>query len=181
MSPFLGARDFGLEAHRAAEGLPDLLRLAGQEGEVLSLDESRRAPAPLDAVRSGVATNEIFTADDREPHAGVLRRIADHRFGLTAAGNELGLLQHPLAHHDDAAVALAKVLLGSIGKGTLANPGDEVLIHYMRGDPAPRARLVDWAVPVGDAVLRERLHLVRHPVEEPADAQHVLVVDGHPP
>src|SRR5215471_11750131 len=54
--------DFGVEAHRAAEGLPDRIRLAGQEGEVLSLDESRRAPAALVAVRSGVATNEIFTA-----------------------------------------------------------------------------------------------------------------------
>src|SRR5215813_8219773 len=108
-------RDFGLEAHRAAKGLPDLFRLAGQEGEVLSLDESRRAPAPLDAVRSGVATDEVLPADNREPHAGVLRGIADHRFGLAAAGHELGLLQHPLAHYDDAAVALAQVLLGPVG------------------------------------------------------------------
>src|SRR5215831_13014427 len=91
------ARDFGLEAHRAAEGLPDRIRLAGQEGEVLSLGESRRAPAALVAVRSGVTANEVLPADNREPHAGVLRRIADHRFGLTPASHELGLLQHPLA------------------------------------------------------------------------------------
>src|SRR5215510_302760 len=104
MSPFLGVRDFGLEAHRAAKGLPDLLRLAGQEGEVLSLDESRRALAPLVAVRSGIAADEVLPANDREPNAGILLRIADHRLGLAAAGHKLGLLQHPLAHCDDAAV-----------------------------------------------------------------------------
>src|SRR5262249_9326140 len=122
------ARDFGVEAHRAAKGLPDLLRLAGQEGEVLSLDESRRALAPLDAVRSGLAADEVLPADDREPHAGVLRGIADHRFGLTAAGHKLGLLEHPLAHQDDAAVALAQVLLRPIGEATLAHPCDKVLV-----------------------------------------------------
>src|SRR5215510_9223154 len=181
MSPFHSGRDLGVEAHRAAEGLPDLLRLAGQEGEVLSLNEPWRALAPLVAVRSGVTADEVLPADDREPHAGVLRRIADHCLGLAAAGHELGLLQHPLAHCDDAAVALAQVLLGPVSEGTLAHPGDEILVHYVRGNPASRARLVNRAVPVRDAVLRERLHLVRHPVEEPADAQHVLVVDGHSP
>src|SRR5262249_40282871 len=137
MSPFLGARNVGVEAHRAAESLPDLHWLPGQEREILSLGESRRAPSALVAVRSGVTANEVLPADNREPHAGVLRRIADHRFGLTPASHELGLLQHPLAHHDDAAVALAQVLLGSVGKRTLPHPSDEVLIHYVRGDPAP--------------------------------------------
>src|ERR1041384_3487164 len=105
------ARNLGVEAHRAAEGLPDFLRLASQEWELLSLAESRRTAAPLLGLRSGVAADEVFPADDRQPHAGVLRRIADHRFGLAAAGHKLGLLQHALAHHDDAAVTLAKVLL----------------------------------------------------------------------
>src|SRR4029434_1955729 len=99
------AWDFGVDAHCAAEGLADLLRLAGQEGGVLSLDESRSALAPLVAVCSGVAADEVLPADDREPHAGVQRRIADHRLGLAAAGHELGLFQHPLTHYDDAAVA----------------------------------------------------------------------------
>src|ERR1043166_1463915 len=175
------ARNLGVEAHRAAERLPDFLRLASQERELLSLVKSRRAPATLLGLRSGVAADEVFPADDRQPPAGVLRRIADHRFGLSAAGHEFGLLQHPLAHHDDPAVALAQVLLGPVRNGTLAHPGHEVLVHYVRGDPAPRLRLVDRAVPVGDALLSERLHLVWHPVEEPSDAQHVLVVDGHPP
>src|SRR5262245_173416 len=173
------ARDLGVEAHRTAEGLPDLLRLAGQEGEVLSLNEPWRALAPFVAVRSGVTADEVLPADDRQPHAEVLRRIADHRLGLAAAGHELGLLQHPLAHCDDAAVALAQVLLGPVGEGTLAHPGDEILVHYVRRDPASRARLVNRAVPVGDAVPCERLHLVWLPVEDPAAGQHVLVGDGH--
>src|SRR5438105_15751323 len=37
------------------------------------------------------------------------------------------------------------------------------------------------AHPVRNAVLLVRLHLVGHTVEEPADAQHVAVVDGHAP
>ena len=90
---------------------------------------------------SGVAADKVLPADDREPHASVLRRIADHRLGLAAAGHDLGLLQHPLAHYDDAAVALAQVFLGPVGERTLAHPGDEVLVHYVRGDPAPRACL----------------------------------------
>ena len=47
--------------------MPDFLRLAGQKGEVLALDESRRALAPFVAARSGVAADEILPADDREP------------------------------------------------------------------------------------------------------------------
>src|SRR5438105_14345053 len=37
------------------------------------------------------------------------------------------------------------------------------------------------AHPVRNAVLLVRLHLVGHAIEEPADAQHVAVVDGHAP
>src|SRR5262245_23800724 len=116
----------------------------------MSLNEPWRALAPLVAVRSGVTADEVLPADDREPHAGVLRWIAAHRLGPAAPGHELGLLQHPLAHCDHAAVALAQVLLGAVGEGALTHPGDEVLVHYVRGDPAPRACLVNWAVPVRD-------------------------------
>ncbi len=73
------------------------------------------------------------------------------------------------------------MLLRPVGDSPLADPGHEVLVHDVAGDPAPVCSIADRAVPVGDLVLRERLHLVRHAVEEPADAQRVLVVDGHAP
>ena len=124
-------------------------------------------PSPGEARAHGRAPAR---ADGRQGQALILRGVADHRFGVAAARGDAGLLEHAAAQQDDAAIALAEVLLRAVGDGALADPGDEVLVHDMGGDPAPRARLGNGAVPVGDAVLCERLHLVGHPVEEPADA-----------
>src|SRR2546427_7001324 len=171
----------GVLAHRAAKGRPDLFRLSRQEGEFSAQLQSRSALARglvLDIRRS---LQEELAPDDRQPDAAVLLRIADHAHGLFALRDPLGVLQDALAHQDDAAVALAQVLLGPVGHGALADPGDEVLVHDVRGDPAIGERILDRAVPVGDLVLLVRLHLVRHAIEEPADAQHVAVVDRHAP
>src|SRR6185503_21249012 len=113
--------------------------------------------------------------------AAVLVRVANERLGLAAAHHGLGVFQDAPAHHDDAAVAFAQVLLRAVGDGALADPGDEVLVHDVRGDPAVGQRVLDRAVPVGNAVLLVGLHLVRHAIEEPAHAQHVGVVDRHTP
>src|SRR6266508_128227 len=169
-----------VQAHRPPEGHADFLGLAGEERKVSSLGEAGR-PLALLAFSSSVPFEEEVTADDRQAHADVFLGIADHRPGLTAAGHELGLLQDRLAHHDDAAVALAQVILSPVGDRALSDPRDEVLIHDVRRDPAPGLWVLDRAVPVWDPVLREGFDLVGHPVEEPADAQHVLVVDGHAP
>src|SRR5215475_2114384 len=175
------SRRLGLEAHRAPMGPRDLLRLAREEREVLAENESRRPLTPLVTLGARIAADEELSADDRQPDAAVLLEIADDGFGLAATGHELGLLEHLAPHHDDAAVALAEMLLGAVGDRPLADPGDEVLVHDVRGGPASGDGVLDRAVPVRDAVLRERLLLVRHAVEEPADAQHALVVDGHSP
>src|SRR6266508_2487227 len=169
-----------VQAHRPPEGHADFLGLAGEERKVSSLGDSER-PLALLAFSGRVTLEEAVTADDRQAHTDVFLGIADHRPGLTAAGHELGLLQDRLAHHDDAAVALAQVLLSPVGDRALSDPRDEVLIHDVRRDPAPGPWVLDRAVPVRDPVLREGFHLVRYPIEEPTNAQHVLVVDGHAP
>src|SRR5262245_42800381 len=174
------SRRLGLEAHRAPIGPRDLLGLARQERKVLAQDESGRPLTPLVTPRARIAADEELPADDRQPDAAVRLGVADDALGLAATGHELGLLEHLAPHHDDAAIALAEMLLGAVGDRPLADPGDKVLIHDVRGDPAPGA-VPDRAVPVRDAFLRERLLLVRHAVEEPADTQHVLVVLGHSP
>src|SRR5438445_2706479 len=61
-----------------------------------------------------------------------------------------------------------------IGDSALADPRHEVLVHDMRIDPAPGLLVANRSVPVRDALLAERLHLLGHPVEEPADAERGL-------
>src|SRR5262249_18150939 len=95
--------------------------------------------------------------------------------------HDLDLLEHLPAHHDDSVVALAEVLLGSIGDRALSDPRDEVLVHHVARDEPAGHRIFDRRVPVGDAVLPERLHLVRHAVEKPPDAERAGVVDGDAP
>src|SRR2546422_6163966 len=169
------------QAHRAAIRRPDLLRLSRQEGEFFTEKQPRRPLARGFALDPRRAVDEEIAADDRQPDAPVLLRISDHALGLAAAHHPLGVFEDAPAHHDDAAIALAQMLLRAVGDRALADPGDEVLVHDVRGDPPVRQRILDRARPVGDPVLLEGLHVVRHAIEEPAHAQHVRVVDGHAP
>src|ERR687892_989948 len=121
----------------------DLLRLAGVEDHRAGAvgRPHRRAPA---------------LADGWQRQPVVLRRIADDGLGITAAGDDVGLLQHTPAQQDDAPITLAEVLLRAVGNGALADPGHEVLVHDVAGDPASRGGLADRPVPVGDLRLLER-------------------------
>src|SRR5438046_2611176 len=110
----------GVQAHRAAKGRPDLFRLSRQEGEFSAQLQSRSARRSL---------QEELAPDDRQPDAAVLLRIADHAHGLFALRDPLGVLQDALAPQDDAAVALAQVLLGPAGPGCRADPGQAVVAH----------------------------------------------------
>src|SRR5947199_1993006 len=170
-----------VEAHRASIGDPDLLWLAGQEHEALREDRAGRAARFSKELAARRALEVAVAADDGEADAAVRLGVADHGLGLTARANDLDLLEHLPAHHDDSAIALAEMLLGSVGDRALSNPRDEILVHHVgRDEPAGR-RIFDRRVPGGDAVLRERLHLVRYAVEEPPDAERVGVVDGDAP
>ena len=50
-------------------------------------------------------------------------------FGILAALDALDVVEEALAHHDDAAVARAEMLLRAVGDRALTEPRDEVLIH----------------------------------------------------
>src|SRR5262249_60184623 len=104
--------------------------------------------------------HEEVAADDRQAHDAVLLRIADHGLGLLAAHHALGVVEDAPAHHDDAAGALAQVLLRAVGDRALADPGAGVLIHDVRSDPAVGERVLNGARPVRDALLPIRLGLL---------------------
>src|SRR5438093_11032048 len=172
---------FSIEAHRSFVRQADLLRLADQEWKVLPQHESRRALKIAGDRVTREAVDEVLAADDRKRYAHVLVRVTNQPLRLTATGHRVGVLQDSLAHRDDAAVALPAMLLRPIGDGPLSHPRDEVLVHDVRGDPSPGLRILDRARPVRDAILRERLHVVRHSIEEPADRERGLVVDRDAP
>src|SRR5229473_2517193 len=63
--------------------------------------------------------------------------------------------------------------------GALPDPGDEILVHHVAGDPAAGIGIGDRPLPGRDGVLHIRLALARHAAEMPHDAQRVLVIDRH--
>ena len=72
------------------------------------------------------------------------------------------------------------MLLGAVGDAALADPGDDVLVDDVAGDPAA-GLVLDRADPGRHALLHVRLAALRHAHEEPRDAERVLVVDRHAP
>src|SRR6478735_1778701 len=72
------------------------------------------------------------------------------------------------------------MLLGTVGDLALPDPGDDVLVDDVAGDPAAVLAL-DWAFPGRHAVLHIGLAALRHADEEPRHRQRVLVVDRHAP
>src|SRR5262249_31388032 len=70
--------------------------------------------------------------------------------------------------------------LAAVGDRALADPGDDVLVDDVAGDPAA-VRVLDRAHPGGNGVLHVGLAPLRHAHEEPRHAERVLVVDRHAP
>ena len=68
-----------------------------------------------------------------------LAAIAHDGLGLAAPRDDRRLLEHALAKQDDAAIALAQMLLRAIGDGPLPDPGHEVLVHDVAGDASGRS------------------------------------------
>src|SRR5262249_36047812 len=71
---------------------------------------------------------------------------ADDRLGVAALGDGVEIIEQALADHGDAHIAGAEVLLGAIGDAALADPGDDVLVDDVAGDPAA-ALVLDRADP----------------------------------
>src|ERR1051326_7597629 len=72
------------------------------------------------------------------------------------------------------------MLLGAVGDRPLPDPGDDVLVDDVAGDPAA-VLAADRALPGRYAVLHVGLAPLRHANEEPRHRQCVLVVDRYPP
>src|SRR5262249_45744038 len=131
--------------------------------------------------RARKTVDEAIAVDDGQPDTAVRLGVADDGLWLSAAEDDLSLLEHLPPHHDHPAVALTEVLLRAIGHGALADPGHEVLVHDVGGDPPAGEGIHNRTDPIGNALLLERLHLVRHPIEEPAHARRAPVIDRHTP
>jgi hypothetical protein len=71
--------------------------------------------------------------------------------GSPPSAHDLCLFEQAPPHQDDAAVALAQVLLGAIGDRPLPDPGHEVLVHDVAVDPAAGLLVADGAIPVGES------------------------------
>src|SRR3954463_10205729 len=72
------------------------------------------------------------------------------------------------------------MLLRAVGDGALPDPGDDVLIDDVTGDPAAVV-VPDRTLPRRHAVLHVRLATRRHANEEPRHRQRVLVIHRHAP
>src|SRR6185437_5843142 len=114
-------------------------------------------------------------------HALVDLRVAHQAFRLLAFFDAVEIGEELPTQHRDALVAGREILMLAVGDGALADPGDEILIHHVRRDPASGARVLDRALPGRDAVLDIRFALLRHAHERPGDAERILVVDRDAP
>src|SRR6476646_3771576 len=101
-------------------------------------------------------------------------------FGVVAARYGIELLEQALAHHGDAEVAGAEILLGAVGDSALPDPGDDILVDDVARNPAA-VDVLDRAHPGRNLVLQVGLAPFRHADEKPTDAERVLIVDRHSP
>ena len=128
------------------------------------------------------AFQKYLPAHDREFDAVVDGRVPDDGLGVIVGFlDQLHIRKVLIPDHVDALVAFAEGLFGPVGEGALADPGDEILVHDVGADPAACLRIGQRRRPGGDAVLNIGLPALGDPVEEPADAERVLVINRHAP
>src|SRR4029077_13318435 len=168
-----GHAGLGIETHRLPEFAPDLLRLPVVPAEIAQEVFPERMLAVL---RERHALGVELAPDVGQRDAHVARRVADQTFWVLAFGDGVDILEQLLPQHRDAAVARAEILFRPIGDPALADPGDDVLVDDVAGDPAP-GRVPDGTGPRRDLLLLVGLGLPRHANERPGHREHVLVVD----
>src|SRR5215831_2164417 len=176
ISHTIGSCDL-LETHRLAEVAPHVLRLTVMPAEVVQQILPERVLAIL---RERHALGVEPAADVGELDAHVARWITDQALGVLAASDRVEVAEELPAHERDAAVARAEILPGPVGDRPLADPGDDVLVDDVAGDPAS-ARVAYRARPRRDALLLVGLGFLGHADERPGHRQHVFVVDGDAP
>src|SRR6202012_2600353 len=99
---------------------------------------------------------------------------------LVPRGDGVELLEKAVAHHGHADIARAQIFLAAIGNAALADPGDNVLVDDMAGNPAAGI-VLDRADPGRHPLLHIGLAAFRHAHEEPRDIERILIVDRHAP
>src|SRR6266581_400997 len=140
---------FRFQSHRPPEFAPDFFGLSVVPPEVLEQLAPERVLAIL---RQRHALGVELPADIGQLDAPVEPGVADQAFGVLAVGDRIQVAEQLLAQHGDPAVARAEVLLRSIGDAPLADPGDDILVDDVAGDPAP-GPIPDRRRPRRDAVL----------------------------
>src|ERR1700722_17291407 len=171
---------FAVESHRLGVGPPNVVGLPDKKRELAARSNPGTLPSRFDFL-ARQAVDELVAPDDGERDAAIDLRVAHDRLWLTAGSDRLEVLKEALPHHDDAAVAPPEMLAPPIGDRPLPDPADKILVHDVACDPAARRRIGDRCVPAGNAVLHERLAILRHACEEPADAERRSIVDRHAP
>src|SRR5260370_4235408 len=174
--PRVGSRFRFAEAHRGEERRPDLGGLPSVEDVALQAAPGERVVHQLGA-REPLDERRAFR--HRQHDRAISRRIADYRRGVLDLGNRLDIVEKATTDHDDAAVARGQIFLRAIGDAALPDPGYEILIHRMTGNPGAGGGVCDRPLTSRDAVLDIGLTLSRHAAEMPHDAERVFVVDGH--
>src|SRR5262249_44092169 len=132
-----------LEAHRLAEFAPHFLGLSVVPAEIVEQIFPERMN-PVLRERHALGVELAPDVGKRDVH--VARGVADHALRIGAAGDRVEVAEQLPAQERDAAVARAEILPGAVGDAPLADPGDDVLVDDVAGDPAP-ARVLDRAGP----------------------------------
>src|SRR5713226_834295 len=84
---------------------------------------------------------------DRQRNAFIDLRVADHGLWILPIRDAFQFIEESPAEHQNAAIALPKMLFGAICNCALAGPCNEVLIHHVAGNPASGAGILDCPIP----------------------------------
>src|SRR4029077_5637718 len=149
---------FRFPSHRPPEFAPDFLGLAVVPPEVLEqLAPERVSSILLERHALGVE----LPSDVGKLDSLVRPGVADQALRVLARGEGGQILEELFAQERNPAVARAEVLFRAVGDRSLADPGDDVLVDDVAGDPAP-SPILDRRSPRGDALLLVGLGLLRH-------------------
>src|SRR5262249_35975447 len=149
-------------AHRLLEGAAHLRRLTDAVAERLEPRLQQRIPLVL---LEGDSLDTFLLLIEGQLDAARHVRIADDRLRLAPLRHGIEIVEQALADHRDAEIAGAEILLGAVGDAPLPDPGDDVLVDHMAGDPAP-VGILDRADPGRHALLNEGLAAFGHAHEE---------------
>src|SRR5262249_44201228 len=79
--------------------------------------------------------NIIFAHGVGQRDAFCHRRVAHDGGRVLTLGNPVEILEEALAHHGDANIARAQILVAAVGDAALASPANDILVYDVTNDP----------------------------------------------